>query len=342
MPTYNPPLPKAPQPTKVFFDPYNSSSTGHQRAENRLSGSTSWRDSRTYKLKHQFSDTSGRGGQSHLSDLVGAGSETFGKDGRKENGDWEKGAPGLRDSGWQDIRGLLGGEKKRKSPSTTTEDVAPSLKRQRSNETQTSRHSDDRPKADHNESSSSSAIDSPPFTSAQPPPPPDSSQDTTHASSQLVNEPAIDNPLPLPPPPIFRGLTIYLNGSTAPLVSDHHLKQLFFQHGGAASISLGRRTVTHVIVGSGADGGGGGGGGGGGAGAGAGLAGTKIQKEIANVRGKGVKFVTAQWVLDSVEKGVRQAEGRYVPRSLGGRMGGAGQGSVRELFRVTEKEPESG
>ena len=83
MPNYNKSVPKAPQPTRVFFDPFNSSSTGHQRAENRLSGSTSWRDSRTYKLKHQLGDRSGGGGSKHLSDLVGAGSEQFGKDGRR-------------------------------------------------------------------------------------------------------------------------------------------------------------------------------------------------------------------------------------------------------------------
>jgi hypothetical protein len=310
MPTYNPPLPKAPQPTKIFFDPYHSSSTGHQRAENRLSGSTSWRDSRTYKLRHQFSDTTGRGGQKHLSDLVGAGSENFGKDGRKENGDWEKGAPGLRDEGWQDIRGLLGGGKKRKSPSTDVDEMPADLKRQKSDEQQTSHKDLEISDGVPVESSpSSSEVDVPPFPSAQPP-----LLDSTNDSQKSSQPLSSDHP---PPPPIFRGLTIYSNGSTAPLVSDHHLKQLFFRHGGSASIALGRRTVTHVIVGTDCGGG---------------LAGTKIQKEIANVRGKGIKFVTAQWILDSVEKGVRQSEGRYVPKNLGGKIGGAGQGSVRGMF----------
>jgi hypothetical protein len=311
MPTHNPPLPKAPQPTKVYFDPYNSSSTGHQRAENRLSGSTSWRDSRTYKLKHQFSDTSGQGGQSHLSDLVGAGSENFGKDGRKENGDWEKGAPGLRENGWQDIRDLIGGGKKRKSPTATLEEGSSVLKRQKTEATPTDRPAEDKSEeALKSKSFSSSDPDVPPFPSAQPQPP--SSAERSSAPSD--SNPPTDKP---PPPPIFRNLTIYLNGSTAPLVSDHHLKQLFSQHGGSTSLALGRRTVTHVIVG---------------ADCGGGLAGTKIQKEVANVRGKGVKFVTAQWVLDSVEKGVRQSEGRYVPDLLKGKLGGAGQASVRGFF----------
>ncbi|ETN40146.1 uncharacterized protein HMPREF1541_04422 [Cyphellophora europaea CBS 101466] len=285
MPAHNPPIPKAPQPTKVFFDPYNSSSTGHQRAENRLSGSTSWRDSRTYKLKHQFSDATGRGGTQHLSDLVGAGSENFGKDGRKENGDWEQGAPGLREYGWQDIRGLLGGGKKRKSP--TLETVVPPYKRRKSNSDATTL----------------------PFSSAQP---------RTSKSGSDIDEYSQKSTPAEQKPQIFASLSLYLNGSTAPLISDHRLKQLFSQHGGTTSLSLARRSVTHVVIGEDCGGG---------------LAGTKIQKEVQNVRGKGVKFVTAQWVLDSVERGKRQAEGKYVPKNLRGKVGGSGQGSVAGMFQ---------
>lgn len=36
------------------------------------------------------------GGGKRVADTVGAGSEDFGKDGRKENGGWERGAKGLR------------------------------------------------------------------------------------------------------------------------------------------------------------------------------------------------------------------------------------------------------
>ena len=39
-------------------------------------------------------------------DTVGAGSKDFGRDGRKENGGWEKGARGLRPEGWRDV-GLM-------------------------------------------------------------------------------------------------------------------------------------------------------------------------------------------------------------------------------------------
>lgn len=105
-------------------------------------------------------------------------------------------------------------------------------------------------------------------------------------------------------PQIFAGLTIYINGSTAPLVSDHHLKRLLVSHGAKLSIALGRRTVTHVILGrpngSAAHGG-----------AGGGLAATKIQKEIKSKVGNGVKFVAVEWVLESVKIGRRAPEGRF-------------------------------
>jgi hypothetical protein len=105
-----------PSPTKAipavrtFFDPWNSSSTGHQRAENRLSGSTSWRASRNLKLSEQYKGGLGGGGK-RVADSVGAGSANFGKDGRKENGGWEKGAPGLRTGGQKSLVEIWGASK---------------------------------------------------------------------------------------------------------------------------------------------------------------------------------------------------------------------------------------
>ncbi|CAG8957448.1 hypothetical protein HYFRA_00011429 [Hymenoscyphus fraxineus] len=58
-----------------YFDAWNSSSTGHQRAENRLGGSTGWRQSRNMKLSHQFKG--GNSGGKRISDAVGAGSEDW-------------------------------------------------------------------------------------------------------------------------------------------------------------------------------------------------------------------------------------------------------------------------
>lgn len=280
---------KAPQPTKIFFDPFNSSATGHQRAENRLSGSTSWRDSRKHKLGHQFKDRTGGGGQKHVSDLVGAGSVSFGKDGRKENGDWKGGAPGLREKGWQDIQGILGSSRKRSSGSMESDVVE---KRRRVN----------------SEPTSTKTMASGTTTTATQLP--DSTPPEGGDSEEEDKE----------PPQTFRGLTMYLNGSTMPLVSDHRLKQLWVQHGGDVSIALGRRTVTHVILGE--------------KGAGGGLAATKIQKENTTVRGKGIKYVSAQWVLDSVEKGIRQPESRYVSSGVKNKLGGSRQASVATLFRA--------
>lgn len=223
MPPPHTAIPPAAQPIRKTFDPWNSASTGHQRAENRLGGSTSWRTSRTSKLAVQF--RSGAGGGKRLYDTVGAGSKDFGTDGRKENGSWEKGAPGLREEGWQDVRGLLTGEKKPGTQGTERE-----LKAENEGEGEQRQEKVERK--------------------------------------------------------IFTDLCIYINGSTAPTVSDHRLKQLLAENGARVSIALGRRSVTHVILGTpnGAAGG-----------AGGGLAAGKIQKEIQRVGGKGVKFIGVEW-----------------------------------------------
>jgi hypothetical protein len=154
---------------------------------------------------------------------------------------------------------------------------------------------------------------------SEPPP----SHQPQHSNPDTQTDQPTPKSEPDKPPQIFRGLTMYLNGSTMPLISDHKLKQIFAQHGGQTSISLSRRTVTRVILGDTSSGGGG-------------LSGRKIQKEVALVRGKGVKYVSVQWVLDSVERGVRQSEGRYVPEGWEGRLGGSRQGSVRRCFEVKD------
>jgi hypothetical protein len=87
---------------------------------------------------------------------------------------------------------------------------------------------------------------------------------------------------------IFDGLTIYVNGSTNPLVSDHKLKCLLAEHGAKISIHLSRRRVTHVILGNPC-------GRAGGKGAGGGLAATKIQKEIKRTGGCSIRYVSVEW-----------------------------------------------
>ena len=120
--------------------------------------------------------------------------------------------------------------------------------------------------------------------------------------------------------PIFRNLCIYVNGSTAPLISDHKLKHLLAKHGATLSIALGRRSVTHVILGNVVNKGG----------AGGGLAGSKIQKEITRVRGKGIKFVTAEWAVESIKAGKRLNEAQFSNTSL---IAPSGQKSVFGMFK---------
>lgn len=95
--------------SRTIFDPWNSSSTGHQRVENRLSGSTSWRESRNLKLEGQFK--SGLSSGKRVADTVGAGSEDFGKDGRKANDGWEGGAKSLRTGGQKSLMEIWGATK---------------------------------------------------------------------------------------------------------------------------------------------------------------------------------------------------------------------------------------
>jgi hypothetical protein len=214
---------------RVFFDPWNSSSTGHQRSENRLAGSTSWRTSRSLKLAEQYKG--GLSGGARVADTVGAGSANFGKTGTKTNVDWKHSAAGLRTSQQRSLAKIWGASKAAtKTPSAkAAADATPDL---------------------HSHVSKCSSI-----------------------------------PLESVEGKIFAGLCFYVNGSTAPLVSDHKLKHLLAAHGARHSIALSRRNVTHVILGTVSAQGG----------AGGGLAATKLQKEIARTGGKAVKHVTAEW-----------------------------------------------
>lgn len=259
-----------------------------------MTGSTSWRDSRTYKLANQLKDSTGRGGTQHLTDLVGAGSADFGKDGR--NGDWEKGAPGLREAGWQDIRGMMRGPRKR----SLVEAANPNALKQ---------HKTISPAVEEDHRPCAGSTISPKAK--------DNSKDIPGTISHEAD--AEDEPESPPKrlPQIFDGLTIYLNGSTAPLVSDHRLKSLFVSHGGNVCLRLARRSVTHVILGE------------------TGLAADKIQREVRKVGGESVRYVTAKWVIDSVEAGKRKSEGPYLPKDLG--IGGSRQKSVGDMFSKPKK-----
>ena len=272
MPPTHPTIPPAAAPIRKTFDPWNSSSTGHQRAENRLGGSTSWRQSRTTKLGNQFA--SGAGGGKRMFDAVRAGSKDFGRDGRKENGGWEKGAKGLREEGWRAVTLMMS------KGSQVEREIQ---------EREEERAKDEFPET------------------------------KLGISCAKENE----DPKPRKPRGLFQGLGFYINGSTAPMISDHKLKQLLAENGGRISLGLARRSVTHVIIGrpNGKVGG-----------AGGGLSGTKIEKEIKRVRGCGIKFVRVEWVLESLKAGKRQPEHAFE----GVKTAPYGVGSVVGMFKKQE------
>jgi hypothetical protein len=143
--------------------------------------------------------------------------------------------------------------------------------------------------------------------------PPPSAQHRQHQSPP-PSSPSSPPPNKHPPgrkPGIFSDLTIYINGSTMPLISDHKLKRLLIANGACIAIALTRRSVTHVILGTpnkvaSSDSVGVGDGGSGG-----GLAAGKLQREIQRVGGEGVKFVGVEWALECLRVGRRVAEARY-------------------------------
>lgn len=139
---------------------------------------------------------------------------------------------------------------------------------------------------------------------------------------------------------VFDGLVIYINGSTHPLISDHKLKHILTENGAKLSLHLGRRQVTHVVLGRPS--------GGQGIGAGGGLSATKIEKEIRRVGGCGVKYVGVEWcvampsndvfrtnvlcrVLESVKMGKRISETPYTNLKVAAKS----QQSVYGMFKKT-------
>ena len=90
---------------------------------------------------------------------------------------------------------------------------------------------------------------------------------------------------------IFAGCTIYVNGSTAPLISDVELKRVLVANGAAVTTVMSRKRVSHVVLAKPVDGPGSGGGGG----IGGGLAAGKLQKEVLTKKGNGVRYVRVEW-----------------------------------------------
>jgi len=89
---------------------------------------------------------------------------------------------------------------------------------------------------------------------------------------------------------IFAGCTVYVNGSTAPLISDVELKRVLVANGAVVTTVMSRKRVSHVVLAKPVDGLGSGGGG-----IGGGLAAGKLQKEILTKKGNGVRYVRVEW-----------------------------------------------
>lgn len=235
-----------------------------------------------------------------LSDIVGAGSEDFGKDGRKANGGWESGAPGLRGKGQLAIWESIGRTTKRRKVEDT--DRRPHGQVMRCKEVSPERLTSDVQ------------------AGADVCPTKDDRTGKRHGDAQgsSADVEIADEALSTSEKQLFRGLCFYINGSTAPTISDHKLKRLLASHGASTSFMLGRRSVTHVILGRSGEGG-----------AGGGLAGGKLQREIARVGGKGIKYVGVEWVVESVRAGKRLLEAGFSNLHVAP----AGQRSVYGMFK---------
>lgn len=240
------------------FDPWNSSSSGHQRPDNTPGSTTGWRESRNRKLNNQFRAADGSGGD-RLGDTYGAGSE-----------DWDDGIKAVVP---KEMRMRMGGGGSVVDMLTKPGAMKGSLPSKSDGEVQKERKKED--------------------------------DDREEGSAKGRK--------------IFEGLVIYVNGSTYPHVSDHKLKHILTENGANMSLHLGRRKVTHVIVGRPS---------GGARGAGGGLAGGKLDKEIKKMGGVGVKFVDVEWVLESLKAGKRLPEARFSQMKVASK----GQASVYGLY----------
>ncbi|EGR53136.1 uncharacterized protein TRIREDRAFT_41794, partial [Trichoderma reesei QM6a] len=249
------------------FDPWNSSATGHQRADTQPG--TGWRHSRTRKLNSQFGAGDGSGGK-RLSDTWGAGAEDAGAGG--DDAGRGRGRGSGRGRAGRIVMDML---------------TRPGLMRQTLEANQPKQ-------ANARDSHDGEFIVGDANLTAE-----ERLMQQRRLEDEDKQKQAQGNPRKL-----FDGVTVYVNGSTFPLVSDHRLKQLISENGGNMSLNLGRRKVTHVILGrpNGSTEG---------KGLGGGLAATKLEKEIRKIGGCGVKFVSVEWVLQSIQEGRRLPEARF-------------------------------
>lgn len=320
--------PQHPEPRNhLYFDPWQSASTGHQRAAEGggFLGSTSWRDARSAKLIKQYQSGDclpGRGkglglglGNKATQESILVPSAFNGKCPSQSppkipaSGEWAMVAGDVakrNELGVRDIRSFMG-VSKRKAVDELERDIKTETKKIRT--------------VGGGGRSLSPARDV-------------TKQDMETEKSQIEDKPQHDSrsgtTLDLKSTSnILAGVTIFINGSTFPRISEYKLKHLLASNGAKTSIYMTRKTVTHVLVGQ-PNTGAGSGSGTAISGAGGGLAARKLQQEIARGGWKGVKVVSVDWALESIKAGRRLAESRFP----GMHVAAKGQRSVAGMFDV--------
>ncbi|KAL4820232.1 hypothetical protein BDW67DRAFT_181308 [Aspergillus spinulosporus] len=305
-----PPNKSATKSNHRLFDPWNSASSGHQQSE--VNPGTAWQRTREAKLAQQF-----RSGDCTISSFVydgvnrvyekGEWEWDWGGDARAGRGGDRRGAKstGRRrtavspDSKQRDIRSMLGigkggsslGSELALGEKMNMKAIPTFMSRQPSTQLRTP---SDEPVPDPTNltpgafSGTTASNVAPVSLQNQP-------------QSQIKSTAATSTP---PESTILRGATVYINGRTAPLVSDHKLKSLLVAHGATLALSISRR-VTHIIIGKPNAGPGRGG-------AGGGLAARKIQEEMERGGWRGMRIVGVEWVLESIKAGKRLPETRFV------------------------------
>ncbi|KAJ5591718.1 uncharacterized protein N7459_002087 [Penicillium hispanicum] len=311
------PRPSEPR-NHAVFDPWNSASTGHQRAENPYAATKGWRDTRSRKLKRQFRDgdcvRDTQVAAQAFDGTCGPGSTGGDADNSISNrGEWKwvSEAEATRAHlGVRDIRSFMGVSKRKAGD----EEQQQEKKKQRQTPTEETEKGRGlaRQGADGRvwkpELAAMPSVSAGGSVAAQSVP--------TTGPEEMRDADAESE--------VFAGTTVYVNGSTLPQISDHRLKQLLVAHGAQVSTFMMRKTVSHVIIGqpNGVSGKASA------VGAGGGLASGKLQQEIARGGWKGVKIVGVDWVLESIKARRRLAESRFAVLQVAPK----GQRSVVGMF----------
>ncbi|KAJ5946765.1 hypothetical protein N7454_003604 [Penicillium verhagenii] len=318
----NPPRQRAPSPQNYkLFDAWNSASTGHQKHKAAYAGTATWRDTRSLKIERQLGTGDCLRPEDHVpSSRSRAFDGTCGSDREDdEKKDTLNGAGEWRwvsdmeakrsQLGVRDIRSFMGSSGKRKLDSDYETRLA--MKKLKADEANTALRATSTVGSEK-EVLGAAAV---------------RRDSESLRLSQMSGSGALSVPGPasatLKTSNIFLGTTVFINGSTLPLISDHKLKRLLVDHGAQISIHMARKTVSHVIVGqpnavSNATT----------LGAGGGLSARKLQQEISRGGWKGVRIVGVEWVLESIKVGKRLSESRFGVLNVAPK----GQQSVAGMF----------